>query len=54
MPSMKLTAFRLGRKTDPVQAILGNPDRMVNLGAKEIYIYKDMEIIVQDPKVSDV
>jgi hypothetical protein len=44
----------LGQTTDQVEAILGKPDRIVNLGAKKIYIYKDMKIIFVDDKVSDV
>jgi hypothetical protein len=44
----------LGQTPDQVQAILGNPDRIINLGAKQIYVYKDMKIIFQDGKVSDV
>lgn len=44
----------LGQTPEEVQAILGNPDRIINLGAKQIYVYKDMKIIFQDGKVSDV
>lgn len=44
----------LGQTTKQVEAILGKPDRIVNLGAKKIYVYKDMKIIFMDDKVSDV
>lgn len=30
------------------------PDKIVHLGAKMIYVYKDMKIVFVDEKVSDV
>jgi hypothetical protein len=33
---------------------LGNPDKIVDLGAKQVYIYKDMKVIFMDERVSDV
>lgn len=44
----------LGQTIDQVKANLGAPDRVVNLGPKVIYIYKDMKVIFQDGKVADV
>jgi hypothetical protein len=44
----------LGQSPDEVTAILGQPKRVVNLGAKEIYAYADMKIIFVNGKVSDV
>lgn len=44
----------LGQTTDQVKAALGNPDKIVNLGSKTIYIYKDMKVVFVDGKVSDV
>ena len=45
---------KLGMSTDEVKKSLGNPDKIVDLGAKQIYIYKDMKIVFIDSKVSDV
>jgi len=43
-----------GQTTDQVTAALGKPDKIVNLGTKQIYIYKDMKITFLNGKVSDV
>jgi hypothetical protein len=45
---------KLGMSTDEVKKALGNPDKIVDLGAKQVYIYKDMKVIFMDGKVSDV
>ena len=44
----------LGQTTDQVVASLGQPDKVVDLGSKKIYIYKDLKITFVDGKVSDV
>jgi len=45
----------LGQTTDQVQAALGAPARVANLGSKVIYYYSDgMKVIFKDGKVSDV
>jgi hypothetical protein len=44
----------LGQSPTQVEAALGKPDKIVNLGSKMIYVYKDMKIIFIDNKVSDV
>jgi len=44
----------LGQTTAQVESILGKPDKIVNLGPKTTYVYKDMKVIFQDGKVSDV
>jgi hypothetical protein len=44
----------LGETIDSVTAALGNPIRIIDLGAKKIYTYKDMKIIFTNGKVSDV
>jgi len=44
----------LGQTPDQVKSALGAPDKVVKLGAKEIYVYKDMKIVFVDGKVSDV
>lgn len=43
-----------GQTTDQVTAALGKPEKIVNLGTKQIYIYKDMKITFLNGKVSDV
>jgi len=39
---------------DEVKAVQGNPDKIVDLGAKKIYVYKDLKITFIDGKVSDI
>ncbi len=46
--------IKLGQTTDQVVANIGAPDKIVNLGAKKIYVYKDMRIVFVGGKVSDV
>jgi hypothetical protein len=45
---------KLGMSPDEVKQSLGNPDKIVDLGAKLVFIYKDMKVILVDVKVSDV
>jgi outer membrane protein assembly factor BamE (lipoprotein component of BamABCDE complex) len=44
----------LGQTTDQVQAILGVPVRVANVGPKVIYYYNDMKVVFTDGKVTDV
>ena len=44
----------VGQTPDQVTAILGQPQRIVNAGAKQIYIYPNMKVIFVGNKVSDV
>jgi hypothetical protein len=39
---------------EQVKAALGNPEKIVNLGAKMIYVYKDIKVTFLNGKVSDV
>ena len=43
-----------GQSTDDVKAALGNPDKIVNLGTKQIWVYKDLKVTFLSGKVSDV
>lgn len=43
-----------GQTTDQVEAALGKPDKIVNLGSKQIYVYKDLKVTFVNGKVSDV
>jgi hypothetical protein len=45
---------KLGMSPDEVKQSLGNPDKIVDLGAKQVFIYKDLKVILVDGKVSDV
>lgn len=44
----------LGMSTDAVKSALGNPDKIINLGLKTIYVYKDIKVIFQNSVVADV
>ena len=43
-----------GQTTDQVVAAIGQPDKKINLGAKQIYVYKDIKVTFINGKVSDV
>lgn len=43
-----------GQTPDQVKAALGTPDKIVNLGAKQIFVYKDLKVTFLNGKVSDV
>ncbi len=44
----------LGQTQGDVRQALGEPDKIVDLGSKVIFIYKDMRVVFADGKVSDV
>jgi hypothetical protein len=43
-----------GQSPDQVQAAMGAPARVANLGSKVIYYYNGMKVVFQDGKVADV
>ncbi|MGB9203166.1 MAG: hypothetical protein WCB94_04225 [Terriglobales bacterium] len=43
-----------GQTPDQVKASLGTPEKIVNLGPKQIYVYKDLKVTFLNGKVSDV
>lgn len=45
---------QLGMTTDQVESALGKPDKVFNLGAKQIYVYKDVKVTFMNGKVNDV
>jgi hypothetical protein len=45
---------QLGMTTDQVESALGKPDKKFNVGAKQIYVYKDVKVTFQNGQVSDV
>jgi hypothetical protein len=46
--------IQMGMTTDQVLGALGKPEKMVNLGPKQIYIYKDMKVTFLNGRVADV
>jgi hypothetical protein len=52
-PSVPIN-IAIGQTPDQVKAALGQPDRIIKAGAKEIYSYKNLKITFVDGKVSDV
>jgi len=46
--------IQLGQSTNQVLAALDKPEKIVNLGPKQIYVYKDLKVTFIDGKVSDV
>jgi len=53
-PAAQPATIEPGQTIDQVVGVLGQPEKIVNLGKKQIYIYKDLKIIFIDGKVSDV
>ena len=53
-PPAQPQTIQLGQTTDEVVAALGQPDKIVNLGSKQIYVYKDLKVTFLKGKVSDV
>jgi hypothetical protein len=43
-----------GQTPDQVRAVLGQPDKIVNFGSKQIFIYKDLKVTFLNGKVTDV
>jgi len=59
LPQSEVQASRtktvsLGQTENQVKSTLGAPDKIINLGSKEIYVYKDIKVIFTNGKVSDV
>jgi hypothetical protein len=53
-PAAAPAEIALGQTIDQVTAILGTPKSIVDLGPKKIYVYKDMKVIFNGGKVTDV
>ena len=52
--SVSPKSVELGNTPDEVQSVMGEPNKIINLGARVIHIYEDMKIIYDEGKVSDV
>jgi len=48
------TSISIGQSTDEVKTAMGQPTRILNLGPKTVYVYKDMKITFKAGKVADV
>lgn len=46
--------IQIGETLQDVESALGQPEKKVDLGGKQIYVYKDLKITFMDGKVSDV
>jgi hypothetical protein len=46
-------SVQLGQTPDQVIAALGQPDKIITLGAKQIYVYKDLKVTFVNGKVTD-
>lgn len=53
-PQAEPQTIQVGMTTDQVQAALGKPKKIFNVGTKQIYTYKDVKITFLNGKVSDV
>ena len=53
-PAAAPVNIEIGQTIDQVTGALGSPKNIVNLGAKKIYVYKDMKITFKDGKVANV
>jgi hypothetical protein len=52
-PPPQPPTIQLGQTVEQVQAVLGQPDKIVNLGTKVIYVYRDLKVTFMDGKVAD-
>jgi hypothetical protein len=53
-PQAEPQTIEKGQTPDQVTAAMGKPDKIVNLGSKQIYVYKDLKVTFINGKVSDV
>jgi hypothetical protein len=51
--SSPTATVQMGESEGNVRKALGNPDKMVDLGAKKILVYKNLKVTLQDGKVTD-
>jgi hypothetical protein len=53
-PAQPPPTIQLGQTIDDVTNLLGTPTKVVNLGVKQIYIYKDLKVVFLRGRVADV
>ena len=49
----KTGTIHIGQSQEEVTAILGPPEKQILLGAKSIYVYRDVKVVFMDGKVAD-
>jgi hypothetical protein len=52
-PAAPPATVEIGQTPDQVTAILGQPEKIINLGPKQIYVYKDLKVTFVKGKVTD-
>lgn len=52
--SVQTKTIHMGMSTEEVKKALGDPEKIVDLGEKKIYVYKDMKVVFKDSQVADV
>jgi hypothetical protein len=52
-PPPEPVSIQVGMTVDQVEAALGPPDKKVSIGAKLIYVYKDLKVTFTNDKVTD-
>ena len=52
-PPAQPASIDVGMTTDQVVAILGQPEKILNIGVKQIYVYKDLKVTFVKGKVTD-
>lgn len=53
-PQAEPQSIEKGMTPEQVEAAMGKPEKIVNLGPKKIYVYKDLKVTFLNGKVSDV
>ena len=53
-PAAPPPTIQMGQSPDEVKGMLGQPDKIVDLGPKQIYVYKDLKVTFVKGKVTDV
>jgi hypothetical protein len=53
-PAPAPATIQMGQTIEQVKAALGQPEKIVDLGQKQIYVYKDLKTTFVNGKVSDV
>jgi hypothetical protein len=53
-PPVQPPTVEIGQTTDQVVAVFGQPQKVIKLATKQIYVYKDMKVTFIKGKVTDV
>jgi hypothetical protein len=52
--AVQTKTVEMGQSPEQVETILGKPEKVIKLGEKTIFVYKDMKIVFVEGKVTDV